>query len=234
MRKIREWLGRMLNELYFFRLSWSNRRKSAKDIFSGYWKTNHWSNSESKSGDGSTLRYTEHIRRELPGLIERVGVKTFLDVPCGDFNWFKEVELPAGTKYIGGDIVEDMIVELSEKYASQDRDFRFINALNDKLPSADIWMCRDLIFHLPHSDIFRLLDNFLASPVEHLLITSHAGGDVRNEDTFMGGFRLVDLRRPPFSLPEPQLRIADYIEHYPERYLLLYRRDALQRWRDLR
>lgn len=231
MRKIREIYGRMLTRLYFLRLSWRNRQKTAEAIFSDYWRSNHWKNSESKSGDGSTLRYTENIRRELPGLIERLDIKILLDVPCGDFNWFREVQLPSGVRYIGGDIVEDMINQLSETYGSSDREFMVVDAMADKLPAADMWICRDLIFHLPNKDIQRLLDNFLASSVSYLLITSHAGTEVANEDTFMGGFRLVDLLKPPFSLPVATLRIADYIEGYPERYLMLYHRDSLAKWR---
>ena len=234
MGRILQVYGWLLTRLYYLKLSLRNRGRTARSIFSDYWHTNHWRNSESKSGDGSTLKYTEGIRRELPGLIERVGVKTLLDLPCGDFNWFKEVSLPPGVRYMGGDIVPEMVTQLSQQYGSPVRQFRCIDALGDELPSADLWMCRDLIFHLPHSDIFRLLDNFLASSVEYLLITSHAGSKVKNEDTFMGGFRLVDLRLSPFGLPEASQRIVDYIEGYPERYLLLYQRADLLRWRGAR
>lgn len=234
MKKIREFYGWVLTRLYFLRLSWRNRHKSAEDIFSDYWRSNHWRNSESKSGDGSTLKYTENIRRELPNLVERYDIKILLDVPCGDFNWFREVPLPFGVRYIGGDIVDDLIAQLSEKYGSSVREFKVVDAISDVLPTADMWMCRDLIFHLPNKDIRQLFDNFLASPVKYLLITSHAGAEVANVDTFMGGFRLVDLLKPPFSLPPAGLRVADYIEGYPERYLMLYHRDVIEEWRSVR
>lgn len=219
-------------KIYFWRLRLANQGKDAKVVFSDYWKKNHWQNAESKSGDGSTLLYTEHIRREIPLLLKRLQATSMLDAPCGDFNWFKQVKLGQDVDYVGGDIVDGMIAELNQKYASDSRKFIVLDAISGKLPSVDIWMCRDLIFHLPTAEIFKLIDNFLNSEVKYLLITSHAARKISNDDTFMGGFRLVNLMNTPFSFPEPEERMKDYIEGFPERYLLLYKRETLQAWKE--
>ena len=222
------------NKIFFWRLRLANQGKDAKEVFSDYWKNNHWQNAESKSGDGSTLLYTEHIRREIPLLLKRLQATSMLDAPCGDFNWFKQVELGQDIGYVGGDIVDGMIAELNQKYASDSRKFIVLDAISGKLPSVDIWMCRDLIFHLPTAEIFKLIDNFLSSEVKYLLITSHAAREISYEDTFMGGFRLVNLLNAPFAFPEPEERMKDYIEGFPERYLLLYKRETLQAWKERR
>lgn len=64
--------------------------------FTSIYRNNGWGSLESRSGAGSTLASTANIRRELPGLVERLNIRTLLDAPCGDFNWMKEVALPAG------------------------------------------------------------------------------------------------------------------------------------------
>ncbi len=232
MKSIREIYRLIYTKMHFWYLRQKNQGKSAKEIFSGYWEKNHWRNAESKSGEGSTLEYTKHIRREIPLMLERLRASSMLDAPCGDFNWFKEVELGKGVSYIGGDIVDGMIAELNRKYASESRRFMVLDAISGDLPRVDVWMCRDLIFHLPTAEIFKLLDNFLRSEVKYLLITSHAADDIRNDDTFMGGFRLVNLLNAPFCFPEPEERMKDYIDGFPERYLMLYKRETLQAWKD--
>lgn len=218
-------------KIYLFRLKISNLGKDSKKIFSDYWVKNHWNNKETKSGDGSTLLYTEHIRKEIPILLNHLHASSILDAPCGDFNWFKEIKFQTPINYIGADIVDGLIFDLNRKFGNDTRKFISLDVIKDSLPDADIWMCRDLIFHLPNADVFNLIDNFTKSNIKYLLITSHATEDIKNKNTFMGGFRLINLLSPPFSLPEPDARIKDYIKGSHERYLLLYKREALRAWK---
>lgn len=231
MLNIRKLLGNLRTKVYFSRLRLVNQNKSPKEIFTDYWRKNHWKNNESKSGDGSTLLYTEHIRHEIPLLLERLKIKSMLDAPCGDFNWFKEVNLGHSVEYLGGDIVDALVVELNQNYGRKDRVFITLDVINDNLPDVDFWLCRDLIFHLPMADVLGLIERFIDSNIKYLLITSHTASDVGNEDTFTGGFRLINLSNPPFSLPAPMEKIKDYIDGFPERYLLLYSRESLREWK---
>ncbi|HEV8722667.1 MAG TPA: hypothetical protein VGW77_18770 [Candidatus Binatia bacterium] len=59
------------------------------------------------SGPGSSLFQTATVRAALPGVIQQFGVKSMLDIPCGDFNWMKEVTLDVD-RYIGGDIIKQL------------------------------------------------------------------------------------------------------------------------------
>jgi len=207
-----------------------NKGKSPKEIFSAYWRSNHWANPESRSGAGSTLVYTRRLRLEVTRLFNRLGITSLLDAPCGDFNWFKEVEL-GDIRYVGADIVDELVSLLNDRYASASRRFLALDVLRDPLPACQLWLCRDLIFHLPTSDVFRVLDRFADSNIEFLLITSHAGRTVDNNDTFMGGFRTVNLQMSPFLLPEPLQAIDDYVEGFPQRCLHLFSREQILKWR---
>ena len=43
------------------------------------------------SGSGSSLSATLGIRTAIPHLVEMLQIKTILDAPCGDFNYFREI-----------------------------------------------------------------------------------------------------------------------------------------------
>jgi SAM-dependent methyltransferase len=226
----RRFLGRIRRRLFWVRLRWRNRGRSGAEIFNGYWANNHWRNIETRSGDGSTLAYTEPLRRELPDLLRRLGVRTVLDLPCGDFHWIRHMRWPDGLRYIGGDIVRGMIAELQKRHGGEQCSFRVLDALVDELPEADLWLCRDLNFHLPNVGVLQLLKRFAHSRVAHLLITSHAATENVNADTFMGGFQFVNLRLPPFDLPAPEEQVPDWVAGYPERWMLLYKRTTIECW----
>jgi hypothetical protein len=84
-RKLAEWHS------YRRRSRRLERVGNTEDRFTAIYEQNQWRNKESRSGEGSTLEYTENIRKELPVLIERYGFKTILDAPGGDYNWFQQV-----------------------------------------------------------------------------------------------------------------------------------------------
>ncbi|NDA75093.1 MAG: hypothetical protein EBY27_03840, partial [Synechococcaceae bacterium WB8_3_299] len=123
------------------------------DIFNYYYINNFWGDSESVSGPGSTLAYTENLRAELPKLVEELEVTSILDSPCGDYNWFRMIDWNSEITYVGGDIVETLVSRNQLLFGSEKRNFVCLDIINDKLPDADIWLCRDCLFHLSNKDI---------------------------------------------------------------------------------
>jgi hypothetical protein len=73
--------------------------------------------------------------------------------------------------------------------------------VNNVLPRADLWLCRDCFFHFSEHDIFLALDKYLKSDIAYILTSTHYC-DV-NSDTPTGEFRLLNLQLPPFSLGKP-------------------------------
>jgi hypothetical protein len=96
-----------------------------------------------------------------------------------------------------------------------------LDIVHDELPEADLWLCRDVLFHLPTVDVIETLRNFARSKIPYLLTTTYDFQKV-NVDVKPGGFRYVNLREPPFSLPKPILKIADFVAPAPPRYLALW------------
>lgn len=178
-------------------------------------------------GSGSTLEYTQHLREHLPGFLERHGITSMLDAPCGDYSWMRLVDFPTGFQYTGADIVEFMIQENRIRYT--DRRFEVLDICQDPLPGADLLFCRDCLFHLSYSDIQRAFDNIARSDISWIMTTTYDPAHARNVDIETGGFRPIDLRSAPFDLPEPIDALSDGMPGKTVRKLALWPRKVFER-----
>ena len=207
-RSLRKFAGpvyRMLQRHSGHRLA--KRFVNAEDRFKHIYETNHWDESESVSGPGSTLEETEPIRRELPALFAELGASSLLDLPCGDFHWMQHTDL-SGVQYIGGDLVSELIERNRAKYASDGVEFQKIDLVNNTLPAVDVILCRDCLVHLSFADAQAALSNIARSGAGWLLATSFPSV-TRNDDIVTGQWRPINLTLPPFNLPEPEQVIGE-------------------------
>jgi hypothetical protein len=164
---------------------------------------------ETVSGAGSTLESTAGFRVGLSdclasGIFGRE--PTILDAPCGDFNWFREVR--GYGRYVGMDIVEEMVAENTRRHGSDTVRFLAGDITRDALPAADVMLCRDALIHLPDALVWEALENFLRSGIPALLLTTHGVGDNAVLAT-AGGYRPINFGLAPFAFPAPLLQIPD-------------------------
>lgn len=198
----------------------------ATAVFTHHFQNREWGEGESVSGSGSTLAYTSGVREALPALFAQLKVRRVLDAPCGDFHWMQHVQWETEIEYVGADIVRPLIEENSRLYSQPGRRFACLDITQDSLPSADLWLCRDCLFHLSNRDIAAALDNFLRSDIPYLLTSTHP--DCKsNVDIVTGGFRHLNLQLM-FDLPPPLRVIDDWIPGYPRRQLALWTQAALR------
>jgi hypothetical protein len=176
-------------------------------IFTRIYKHNLWGNEFTLSGDGSTKDNTESIAKELPDLIRNLNTESFLDIPCGDFFWMKNVDLPV-KKYIGADIVKKLIIGNNKKYGSEKYTFVSQDITIDDLPRVDIIFCRDCLPHLPNNSILSALKQIKKSGSRYLMTSTYVNR-LKNEDNLLGLFHPVNLELPPFNLPKPLKIIND-------------------------
>src|SRR5258708_34490854 len=83
-------------------------QRQMSDIFGRVYNSGVWGRRESISGFGSNLVQTTAIRPALPKLIAELGVRTFLDIPCGDCYWMQHLDLGVES-YIGADAVPELM-----------------------------------------------------------------------------------------------------------------------------
>jgi SAM-dependent methyltransferase len=190
-----------------------------REVFAEIYKRNIWGYQETASGGSSTLGYTEKLRQNLPGLLADLGVRSLLDLPCGDLNWMSEVELPI-ERYIGGDIVPELVELARSKFGGEGREFQTIDLCNDPLPDVDLLLCRDCLIHLSEEMNYLALANILRSNIKYVLITTYPDGNnrsIRNGDWFT-----LNLCAPPYNFPQPLRALDDTVAPFKRHQLGLW------------
>jgi hypothetical protein len=128
-----------------------------------------------------------------------------LDIPCGDWNWMRTVNLK-GVQYVGADIIPGLIQR--NRLMFQDHEFQVLDACRDTLPKVDLILCRDFLFHLPNAMALEVLRNFKRSGSTWVLLTSfplvkeNVNVAVVTEDG-LPPWRKTNLSIPPFNLHSP-------------------------------
>jgi SAM-dependent methyltransferase len=201
----------------------SHRRGRQRSmVFEQIYDQNLWVGTESRSGPGSDLSRTEAIRRELPEIVRNLGIRSLLDVPCGDFFWMRRVELDLD--YTGVDIVPAIVDANVRQYASATRRFRRLDMVTGPLPRADLVLSRDGLVHLSYEDALRVIANIVRSRSKFLLATTFVA-TAENEDTNTGGWRPLNLCVAPFWFPAPLHVVHERLDRDT------YRDKALGLWR---
>lgn len=190
----------------------SFRSKSPEEVFTDIHRTNFWHGWESISGQGSNISTTRGIRAILPELLLKLGIKTLLDAPSGDFNWMNELLKECDVDlYIGIDIVKVMVKRCQQEYGSVKRVFMYGNLIDTPLPKVDMILSRDCLAHLSYADAYQVIKNFKESGSTYLL-TSHHVNTKYNEDITTGLNYPIKLTIAPFNFPEPLFIIKETTE----------------------
>ena len=165
-----------------------------------------------------TLRESEVI----PDVIKRYDIKTFFDAPTGDRNWIKTIDFDElGVEYSGGEYVQEIVDDIGLDCVTQ-FDVRY-----DTPPDVDLWLCRDLLFHLSDDDVETAMENMVDdSKIKYLLVTSH-GTNARdhslNRSIQTGDFRALVLEDENYlGLGEPLEVFEDPSDSPIDKLLMLF------------
>jgi SAM-dependent methyltransferase len=176
-------------------------------VFTRIYQRNGWNGARSVSGPGSEEDQTRSLIPKLEVLIRDLGIASILDIPCGDFNWMKDVNL-RGVDYIGADIVKALVAATSSRYSVAGRRFECLNLLADGLPDADLVISRDCLVHFSNHDVFLALGNICQGSSKYLLTTTFPDRS-SNIDIVTGEWRPINLQAAPFSFPDPEHLIVE-------------------------
>ena len=190
-------------------------------IFSEMYERRLWSAGASVRGRGSELEGTREVRKHLPTLWRKYGVRSLVDAPCGDLNWMRELvdELDS---YVGIDVVPALIEENRARYGTPRIQFRLGNILCDALPPTDMILCRDCLSHFSNRDISQAVANIKRTRATYILTTTYPSR-ARNHDIPTGSWRPLNLERSPFTFPAPIDMIDERCSEAPDKALALWR-----------
>jgi hypothetical protein len=177
------------------------KEKPMQEVFTSIYQSNYWGDQESKSGPGSNQEQTQVVKELIEKVILEYQIKSVLDIPCGDFNWMKDVDL-TNCVYTGGDIVQSLIANNQSNYHQREGiSFIQLNLATSSLPLNDLLFCRDCLVHFSFSDIKSALNNIKRSNSTFFLTTTFP--DHQNRDIITGDWRPLNLQEPPFNFPHP-------------------------------
>jgi hypothetical protein len=186
------------------------RRSDITGVFSDVYANRAWvvgDDQDSASGEGSTSAATSDLLGRLSGFLADVGCRRLVDIGCGDFNWMRNVE--GDFEYLGLDVVPTVIRRNSAEYANPRRRFVCLDATSVQIPSGDVAICREVLFHLSFRDGLRLLRNIKAANFKYVLLTTEQSvwfnSDIRN-----GEHRRINLSKAPFRFPKPYAELPDH------------------------
>lgn len=199
----------------FFKKYFPNKRNKSSvpfgktnfETFQNIYFLNYWGSLETKSGPGSEISSTIELVNHLNSLIVKLKIKSINDIPCGDFNWMKNINLD-NIKYFGGDIVPELIKNNILSNHHENIEFKNLDIIKDYIPYADLIVCKDCLVHFSFSEIKESIQNFINSGSKYILTTNFPSLNY-NTDIQTGDWRPLNFELPPFSFPKPEMIIYE-------------------------
>lgn len=169
------------------------------EAFAHIYKTGLWNDNLSNiplSGPGSSLENTNEYRKMLDSLCSEHKIESIVDLGCGDLTWMPTTNAFQTCKYTGVDIVQSLITTHAAKYT--DKTFLCLDIVKDYIPSGDLVIIRDVLFHLSFDDIAKVLEN-IKGKFKYYLITSCK--NVINNNSFDRYlYHPINLTMAPFEM----------------------------------
>lgn len=146
-----------------------------------------------RSGAGSTLEFSAPYRAFVERfLAEHPDVRTVRDLGCGDGVVASGIAW-GDVAYVGIDCIEDRVRRNRAVYPRLSFEY---GDLRRSAAVADLIIVKDVIQHWSTPEIQDWLSTL--SGFRYALVTNCCYGDTINVDAWTGGWRAIDLTRPPF------------------------------------
>ncbi len=153
------------------------------------------------SGLGSLVASTPDYRHLVENFLRLNQPRRVLDVGCGDWQSTKLVPWQAyDIVYVGVDVSPLIIQANTTKFASEATTFQTVAKPADieTLGQFDLIICKDVLQHTPNAVVSAYLEIFRRISKASLVTNDIFPSDRLNSDIDAGGWRPIDIRRPPF------------------------------------
>ncbi len=207
-----------------FRRGWINtmhrdRSVRMQKVFSIMYDQKIWRGGypETGSGKGSTLASTRSTSEFIERVLAEFPIRSIVDIGCGEMNWQQHLRLESIERYHGVDVVRSVIDGNRARFRADPRfSFSCEDASVYRPTGFDLAIAREVMIHLSFDTTNAILANL--ADCRFLIATYHPGRE--NTDIRDGGFYLINLLAPPFSLPEPI--VSDVEDGQPGRRIGLW------------
>jgi hypothetical protein len=153
------------------------------------------------SGPGSLPVVNRPFIAFLETFIRENRIANIVDFGCGDWQYMSHVDL-GGANYLGLDVVNQILVENTQRYGRPNVRFAPTPADLSNLPKGDLIIFKDVLVHLPNDYVAKVLGE-ARRKYRFLIAVNNVSSepDAYNSDIKFGGFRPVDIALSPFSIP---------------------------------
>lgn len=131
----------------------TDRKRRFAEIYTGHEWGGH-SLSGPGSDERSTVPYVKFVQYWLDSHPE---AKTVVELGCGDWATSSRIEWGDDRRYIGLDIVDDLIEKNRDSFASKNVSFMAADFVDDDLPTGDVLIAKDVLQHLSNESVLSLL-----------------------------------------------------------------------------
>jgi SAM-dependent methyltransferase len=152
-------------------LRWNKRRKwepirqhyaalEVADCFSDIYRTKLWGEADGEdycSGTGSEALFAVPYVQQVQAFIAEHKIRTVVDLGCGDFRVGRLICAQSDLRYVGVDVVPDLIEYNHSRFGGPQVEFHCANLIDDELPDGDLCLIRQVLQHLSNAEIARVL-----------------------------------------------------------------------------
>lgn len=187
-------------------------------------------NEETLSGVGSYIENTKETVQLITQTINCYDIKTILDLGCGDWNWFKTINLNDDISYIGWDAHTDMIAQNQNRFGRSNINFYVKDIVTTEYPKVDLIICRDVLFHLNIKLAIQVITK-ISKSCKFFIATSFNDAEknfniVKYCNIHNWGFHKINLNIHPFNLEKNIIQQVNEINNginKVKRYINLYK-----------
>jgi len=169
--------------------------KNEYEVFNNIYNKGGWDNVG--SGSGSLVKNNSEYITLLHKIIDYTpNINSIVDIGCGDWKIMKELNIKKS--YIGLDCSDVIINKNIKKYEKDNIKFKHSNAVLDELPDGDLCIIKDVLQHLPFSDINTILNKI--KKFKYCVITNDYVEKNSNKDIITGNYRSLNILLDPFNV----------------------------------
>jgi SAM-dependent methyltransferase len=186
---------------------------SVRQSFRKIYSTKVWGDNGQPfySGPGSHGPIADQYSAAVAAFIKDHGVRSVVDCGCGDFSIGGRIVEATAVQYTGVDVVDDLIEHHKKTVQNSRVSFLCADLTRDPLPSADLYLIRQVLQHLANREIAKVLGRVGDFPMT--LISEHVPMNLGsiNDDMSHGPEVRSDYNsavfvdQPPFSIAAKEL-----------------------------
>lgn len=190
-----------------------------------------------RSGPGSTKEYSEPYREFLEDFIAKHDIRSILDLGCGDFEIMRHVDISGAVWYVGIDCIIER-VQANRTIAAHlvgcgPRTFACDDARTidpSYVLGFDLVLMKDVLQHWSSSEVQAWINRYARDlvkqvrpadmPITRFLITNCNYGSTVNTDIETGGWRALDITKPPFEVGKVVFQWGDDVAGHKDVVLI--------------